>query len=206
MPEHDLRRLAAAVALAAATVAVAAGCASAPSSSSASRSGDAGAVTPSSWPSAGNDPAVLAAAAKIRPLLESRYAAQFTAVVLKQDAGVAPVLEVRRVPGTDLDAFVRAQVPSVPVDFIDTAFSEQQIQQLEGRITADTDYWNTHGVTVIGAGPGDAVTCEVEVWTPDGSPAETAAFRSRYGTSAVKAVAHAAVVADSGKVPAAPSH
>jgi hypothetical protein len=162
---------------------------------------DASASAPSSVPSsdppsATNDPAVLAAADKIRPLLEAGYAGQFTGIALRQGTGATPALEIRRIPGSDFDEFVRSQLPAVPVVFVDTAYSQQQIRRLQSRIMADSAYWEHRGVTLVGVAPGDAVTYEVEVWTPDGSAAEAAAFRGEYETSAIKVVAHAAAVAD----------
>lgn len=202
MTRKDLRRLAAVVGLLA-TITVT-GCASKAESPRAGLSSQPVSTEASSsaWSSAAsNDPIIVTAAAKIRPLLETQYASQFTEVVLKQEPGVVPALEIRRVPGSDIDAFVRSQLPGVAVSFIDTVYSAQRMQQLQNKIVSDSDYWKKHGIVLNSVGPGDAVTYEAEVWTTEGTPAEAAALRDKYGTSAIKVVAHAAPVTDVAKVP-----
>jgi hypothetical protein len=97
-----------------------------------------------------DDPALVAAADVIKPILEGSYATTYAGLTL--DHGQHEMIIYRR-PDSHLDAEVRAKIPDVNVILRDAKYSMTQMAKFVDEVLDDADYWRGQGIHVNGAAP-----------------------------------------------------
>lgn len=113
-----------------------------------------------------------------------RHSPDTFAGVALDDSGQA--VRVYRKPDPVLDQAVTAEFPDIPLEFVDAARSERDLNALVQEILDSTQQWEAQGVRLRGVGP-DFVNGRVRVTSPD--PALAAdRLKQRYG-DAVEVVA-----------------
>ncbi|MFG1626900.1 hypothetical protein [Kribbella sp. NPDC049227] len=148
----------------------------------------------------GNDPAVMAAAEVLNPLLLQDFAASFAGLVLDHDKRVVIVY---RKPDAALDARVREKVKGVTVELRDARMSQREMADLRDRVIGDIGYWGERGVAVNGAGPKPDGS-GVEVMTTSGDSSDQEKLRAHYRTDAILVTQGQPVIAAPMTVPATP--
>ena len=120
------------------------------------------------------------AANTVEPQLRSFWSRSYAGLEVDDDR-----LVVYRTPNPALDAFVRERAAGVEVEFRDSPYSLDQLQELTERVTGDGHYWSTRQFAlkmVVPRADGTGVNAIVAAGDIDAARAE---FRQRYGAEPV---------------------
>jgi hypothetical protein len=107
-------------------------------------------VTPPPNTTPMNDPALMAAAEVVQPLLERKFADTYAGLEMRNDV---PMMVVYRKPDPSLDAEVRKIAPGVRIEFRDARYTRIEMGEYVKRVVNDTEYWRGRGISIVSAGP-----------------------------------------------------
>jgi len=114
-------------------------------------------------------------AARIHEFSRTKFPAHYSGVAISGNDSI----KLFRKPGSNLDAAVASQFTEIDVEFIDSAYSLQSMEDITEKVMKDSSYWQDRDVSILGVGPApDGSGVEVNVQNP--SEVEQA-FIKHYG-------------------------